>query len=299
MRKISYKSNAFYKVLLIYFLLQTSILMLYFVNDSINTKALREAVPWDNVLLFRGLMFITIIATNIFIIYLLKKLYQYINTSEKARIESAKHAYLEGELKIYRKHRHDMKNHLLIIYELAKNQKYEDLKKYLTTYYKEINTALLNIETGVDELDMLFATKFGKYKENDISLTFNCSTRLCIHDNYLLDFVSLFSNILDNAMEASIKVPNRENRMISVNITEDKLDYMFVVTNSTLPMSSVKKFRAEGFTTKRKKGPHGLGLSIIENLVAKYKGTLNIEILNNRFFQVKIEIPKHMVYPHK
>jgi hypothetical protein len=37
----------------------------------------------------------------------------------------------------------------------------------------------------------------------------------------------------------------------------------------------------------------GLGLGIIRKIVSKYNGNIEIEIFNELFYQVKIEIPKH------
>lgn len=296
MRKQTHRQNPFYKVLLIYFVLQISTLMLFFVNDSLNGQLLQQRINFDSVIIFRVYIFIILIFTNVFILYLLKKLYIYINSAEMSKIESAKYRYLETELKVYRKHRHDMKNHLMIIYQLSNSSKYDELQNYISKYYKDITKTKLSIETGIDELDMLFANKFSQFRAADIPFTFNKSTLLDLGDGCVIDLVSLFSNILDNAYEACQKVKNESDRLISINITEDQLDYIFVVTNATLPMAPVNRFRMEGVSTKAKKKGHGLGLSIIENLVNKYDGISNFEVLNDKFFQVKIEIPKHSLF---
>lgn len=296
MRKQTHRHNPFYKVLLIYFVLQISTLMLFFINDSLNGQLLQNRINFDSVVVFRIYIFIIFIFTNVFILYLLKKLYIYINSAEKSKIESAKYRYLETELKVYRKHRHDMKNHLMIIYEFSNSSRYEELQNYISKYYKDITKAKLSIETGIDELDMLFANKFSQFRASDIPFTFNKSTYLNLDDTCVIDLVSLFSNILDNAYEACQKVKSKNDQLISINIMEDPLDYIFVVTNTTLPMAPLNRFRIEGVSTKAKKKGHGLGLSIIENLVSKYDGISSFEVLNDKFFQVKIEIPKHSLY---
>jgi len=142
----------------------------------------------------------------------------------------------------------------------------------------------------------LLANKFVHLREKDIPFTFNANVKMRIGDSCVLDFVSLFSNIIDNAYEACSKIADKNDRLISINISDDKLDYIIVVTNTTLPIRNISRFRKEGASTKSKKTNHGLGLSIIENLVHKHEGMINFEVLNDRFFQVKIEVPKHVLH---
>ncbi len=92
-------------------------------------------------------------------LYLIKKIYIYIRRSEKSQLELLKFKYLENDLKAYRQHRHDMKNHLTVIYELVKNKKYNDLEVYTKEYMDKSNHKLQALESGSDEVDVLLYHK--------------------------------------------------------------------------------------------------------------------------------------------
>ena len=83
--------------------------------------------------------------------------------------------------------------------------------------------------------------------------------------------------------------------MISINIEDDQLDYIFVITNAFVKNDKINEFTNDGFTTKADSNNHGLGLGIIHKLVEKYKGKIYIDIFNEIFYQIKIELPKHLL----
>lgn len=231
--------------------------------------------------------------TNGFLLYLLKKVFILNRKYEKIELELLKYQYLENDLKMYRQHRHDMKNHLTVIYELVQNKKYDDLHDYTKQYLDNTTKKLRQINTGADELDVLIYNKLDSAKHHAIETDFSCMTEFNISHHAVIDIVSILSNLLDNAIEANRKINIPSERMLSINIGEDQLDYVIVVTNAFIVENTPNHFLKDGFTTKRDKKNHGLGLGIIHKLVDKYKGVVYIDIFNNKFYQIKIEIPKH------
>ena len=194
---------------------------------------------------------------------------------------------------MYRQHRHDMKNHLTVMYELVQNEKYDDLKEYTKRYIDTTSKKLRQISTGADEIDVLIYNKLDTAKVNHIETDYHCITQLDISHHSIIDIVSILSNLLDNAIDANKKISEPSERMISINISDDQLDYAFVVTNAFIQDISPHNFIRDGFTTKTDQVNHGLGLGIVHKIASKYKGSVNIEIFNEKFYQVKVEIPKH------
>lgn len=233
--------------------------------------------------------------TNGFLLYLLKKVFILNRKHEKIELELLKYQYLEHDLKMYRQHRHDMKNHLTVMYELVSDGKYDDLQEYTKGYIDSTTRKLRQINTGTDELDVLIYNKIDVAKDHMIDTDYHCTTELIISHHSVIDVVSIMSNILDNAIEANKKITTASDRMLSINISDDQLDYLLVVTNAFVPTMDPSKFSLDGFTTKNDINNHGLGLGIVHKMVEKYKGNISVEVFNDKFYQIKVEIPKHAV----
>jgi sensor histidine kinase regulating citrate/malate metabolism len=175
----------------------------------------------------------------------------------------------------------------------VKSEKYSDLKDYTKQYIDNTSKKLRQINTGADELDVLIYNKLDTANHHSIETDFICPTSFNMSHHAVIDIVSILSNLLDNAIEANRRIVTPSERMLSININEDQLDYVIVVTNAFIQEASPSRFLMDGFTTKRDVKNHGLGLGIIHKLVDKYKGTVYIDIFNDKFYQIKIEIPKH------
>jgi len=238
------------------------------------------------------LLLIILVSNSVFMLYLIKKIYINIRRSEKSQLELIKYKYLETDLKAYRQHRHDMTNHLTVIYELVKAGKYKDLEDYTKDYMSKTHKKLKSLESGSDEVDVLLHHKIHDARHSNISVDYNVQPVFDISHYALTDVVSIFSNLLDNAIEANMAIKDQSQRALNITINQDPLDYIVVVTNTFLPTKAIDRFSLDGYTTKEDKKNHGLGMGIISKIVDKYQGHMKIEVLNNVFFQVKIELPK-------
>ena len=99
----------------------------------------------------------------------------------------------------------------------------------------------------------------------------------------------LFSNIIDNAIEAVKDVPDPSKRLIGLCLSEEPSairieSYNYFagtrkIVNGTLP------------TSKAQKNGHGLGLKSISYFVNEYRGKIEIRIKDDMFF-LDISIPK-------
>lgn len=279
-----------YRYFIIYFILITFAFMLIYalMTNTANALDVRR-------LMIIPLLIIIFIFTNLFALYLLKKVFILNRKYEKVEMELIKYRYLESDLKLYRQHRHDMKNHLTVMYELCKNKNYDDLELYTQQYIQKTSNKLQQVNTGADELDVLIYNKIDQAKAKSIAVDYHCRTELIINNHSVIDIVSIFSNLMDNAIEANKAISSPNGRMISINIEDDQLDYVFVVTNAFINDALHNRFSTDGFTTKSDKQNHGLGLGIVYKLVHRYNGKISIDVFNDKFFQIKVELPKHVL----
>lgn len=208
---------------------------------------------------------------------------------EKQRCE-----FIENELQSYRRHRHDMKNHLLVLHELARQGQLEELQTYVTHYSDTVlNPSLISVDTGSEELDILLISKIEAARAKGITFQFTCSSVVPISPRKIPTVISLFANVLDNALEAAQAVPDPESRLIILHLYDDPLDMIAVLTN-TFPDSQTPNLRRlfqEGYSQKSPE--RGRGLSIVQNIIRRLEGQMKVDLYQEKFFQIKLELPKH------
>lgn len=92
----------------------------------------------------------------------------------------------------------------------------------------------------------------------------------------------LFSNILDNAMEAVSSIQDPSMRIIGLALRKEGGRFLIEEYN----YFEGERFRdEEGFkTTKKQKNGHGLGLKSIKAIAEEYDGNVEITVKDNMFF---------------
>ncbi len=103
------------------------------------------------------------------------------------------------------------------------------------------------------------------------------------------EFSSIVGNLLDNALQALSEVESSGKWVkLSTNLC-DKNYFIVEVTNShhTLSREHLKKILTPGFTTKKEEG-HGYGMSVVQDIVNKRDGVLEIETEPETRFRILI-----------
>lgn len=101
-----------------------------------------------------------------------------------------------------------------------------------------------------------------------------------------IDLSVLIGNLLDNAMEACMELPQEKDRFIRIYIDRIKKQLYISVTNS---MKGKAKRLGARFLS-RKGGNHGFGLYRIDSIVAKYGGYVNRQT-EEGVFATEITLP--------
>lgn len=112
-----------------------------------------------------------------------------------------------------------------------------------------------------------------------------------IVDGSLLSFMkpqhiySMFSNLLDNAIEAASKLEVEDKKIVKLNVTKVKNNVLISIENYT--NNSPKMFNGLPLTTKENKERHGYGMKSVKRTVERYNGILSVKIIDSVFI-VKI-----------
>lgn len=175
---------------------------------------------------------------------------------------------------------HDMKNHLLVLEGSqgtdAAHKMAEQLRLQIADYENYVHT-------GNDFLDIIIRDKarIAQEKQIDLSVVIHFSAGSFIEP---LDISTIFGNALDNAIEASEKLP-AEQRLITVKAADIRDMLVITIENNAADMLTKDKR-----TTKTDSFLHGFGLSNIKKAAAKYDGQCTIKADDGTFI-LKIMIP--------
>lgn len=269
------------------------ILITLLINNNF-MKELNYFQPADREV-FELILGMIIFIINFCVIFVIKGLYIASKQEKEKNLDLLRYQHIEEQKRLYIRQKHDMKNHLMVISELAKEKEYSRLDKYLVEYQKEVEQSFMLVDTGCKELDILFYTKIQKAKQLYMDVNFKCSTGIKCSNKRILDLISISSNILDNALEACETIDDDNKKEIFIEIYDDVVDHIFIVKNTFNKMQEVNKtkiFKA-GFSTKGSK-ERGEGLYIVKKKVSKLNGKFHVDIMD-QYFQIKIEIPKYMM----
>ena len=193
------------------------------------------------------------------------------------------YAYYQDKLKDEERIRsiyHDMKNHLLV---LEGSQGTDETRRMARDLRSQIADYENYIHTGNDFLDIIIRDKAEKAREKqiDFSAFIDFSGVDFIEP---LDISTLFGNGIDNAIEASEKLP-QEQRVILVKAGKVQ-DFVSILIEN----NCADEAHADGHTTKADKFLHGFGISNMKKVAEKYGGSCTTTQENGKF-TLKILLP--------
>ena len=193
-------------------------------------------------------------------------------------------AYYQEKLKDEEKVRsvyHDMKNHLLVLQRQINSPETAEMVEKLQSQVAMYGDYE---HTGNDILDIILKEKSETAREMHIALSVTADLN-GVDFIEPLDVSTIFGNGLDNAIEASEKLPE-EQRAILVKAGRVQNFFSVLIENSCLQNREYTKQR----TTKNDDFLHGFGISNMRKAAEKYDGQLTIKCENEKF-TLKILIP--------
>lgn len=145
----------------------------------------------------------------------------------------------------------------------VENQEYDAAEQYLNSVTQEQTDRLFLVNSRHAILDALFNTKATEAIQKGIEIDFELNDLSALPFD-VSDMAVLFSNLLDNAIEACEKIEG--DRVIRVSAVL-KQSFLFSVRNTTLPVE-IKNDTIQ--TTKPNASLHGFGISNIKLILNKY-----------------------------
>ncbi|WP_438348531.1 GHKL domain-containing protein [Paenibacillus sp. FA6] len=172
--------------------------------------------------------------------------------------------------------RHDMMNHLQVLGGLMDLQLHDKVNDYLKQLTKESKVSEMSLRIKNPILMVLFQSKWELAQTKNIQMNFEVD-----QNDYngveSMDLARIYSNLLDNAIEATESYSGEQLKQIRVICKTVGTKYIFEVENpAELTAKEQKNLFQYGYTTKESKGAlRGNGLMIIKRTVEKYKGEID------------------------
>ena len=181
--------------------------------------------------------------------------------------------------------RHNYHNHIQTMEAFLELSRMDELQKYLNEMKSDMASMEVVLRTGNTKADAILNSKIALMKKHNISLdvTAIVPKEIPIKGTELSVFIG---NLLDNALDACLKIEDERKRFIRIYIDILKGQFYISVTNSM-----VGKASKLGNNYLSNKGlNHGYGLWSVDQIVKKYNGFVNRQC-EEGVFATEVMIP--------
>ena len=166
--------------------------------------------------------------------------------------------------------RHDYRNHIQTMKVLAANGDMNAIREYLDMLDTDLNTVDTVIKTGNPMADAILNSKISLAQSRRIAV--HCDAHIPVQLKMSeLDLCCIIGNLFDNAIEASLQLPE-EQRLIRVYMDMKGTQLYISFTNFTASKKLPKL--GKRFATTKGDG-HGFGLVRIDSIIERLDGYLS------------------------
>ena len=233
------------------------------------------------------------VVSSIVLLYFMRKMYQKEQEEQKIRFfeeyETLSKQYqtqAEQASQQVAELRHDFDNQMQVFSGLMQSDAVEDamqLAKELQTRFQDQKLKLQYCENTIANVILQQTAETCRKKQ--INFEVRCSLPEMLNIRRV-DLCSLLINPLQNAIQASEKVPEGE-RQISCSIWQENSMVFFRIRNRKANEVQVQDGKFQ--TTKQDKSRHGFGIDILEHIAKSYGGTADASY-DDQFFTIVIQL---------
>ena len=180
------------------------------------------------------------------------------------------YAEVENMYRQIRGWRHDYRSHIQTMKAHAAENDWEAVRAYLDTLETDLATVDTAVKTGNPMADAILNSKISLARSKRIQVRADASVPVAL-DISELDLCVILGNLFDNAIEASLALPERE-RLIRVYM-EMKGEQLYLSFTNFTAAGKLKK-RGGRFRSTKGEG-HGFGLVRIDAIVERLGGWLS------------------------
>ena len=177
-----------------------------------------------------------------------------------------------------RKVRHEFRNHLAVIGAKIDSDDKEGAKEYISRISDSVEHSGDIIKSGNPVIDYLVNSKISRLDQTKVIVSGYVSGFSDIDE---ADIACLIGNLLDNAIDAEMKISDVSKRRIELHFLTQNQNRIIVCKNTI--EESVLKNNPDLKTTKDDPLSHGIGHKVIEEVASKYYGFVNYSEIDDMF----------------
>ena len=185
-------------------------------------------------------------------------------------------------LSTLRANTHEFLNKLQVISGLLQMNRPEDAQKYIgqiAAVHEHITAPILKLIRNTSVAALILG-KASHMRELDIDMILLSNSELPEQSKYLstTELVTVVGNLMENAIEASYAILEREKRAVALQITENERGLLIMVSDAGEGISNedLPRIFERGFSTKAATG-RGMGMSLIREIVDSHGGTIDVD----------------------
>ena len=218
---------------------------------------------------------------NLFIIYVFRSMYRY-NKLEKTSLVEQKeiltkeYQFIRTYCELEAKRLHEVKHTYLYLLNCIEEGKLESAKECLNTHLENTRNREWKIWTGFMDLDCILNYEYERMQQQKIKFTQKIELyKLPVKGE---DMMIIMGNLLENAMEASMKCQIEERR-IELTIQQINEIVFLDVKNSISDTVNLNGFQSQ----KADKIMHGWGMKNIKQIVDENHGEMQCACKDGMF----------------
>lgn len=202
---------------------------------------------------------------------------------QKKDFEQIKYTELKNIYEQITAQRHDFKKQIYAIKKYIDDGDINSVKRYIDTLVSNLNEPIDYIHTNNQILDYILNAKISSNPNLHFVITGEIQPINCISE---LDIASLLGNMLDNAIDATLKNKNQSPIELSFFV---KQHHQNIICKNSIE-ESVLTTNPNLKTTKKEKLIHGYGIKNMKKIVSKSAGFIEF-FEEDKKFCVHIALP--------
>ncbi|MBE6884694.1 MAG: sensor histidine kinase [Ruminococcaceae bacterium] len=180
------------------------------------------------------------------------------------------YAEVENMYRTMRGWRHDYRSHIQTLKSFAVSGDMDSIQSYLNLLDTDLSTVDTVIKTGNKMTDAIINSKISLARARSIPVKADAHVPVALTVSEL-DLCIILGNLFDNAIEASLTLPEEE-RMIRLYMDIKGSQLYISLTNLT---AQKKQTKQNGRFLSTKGTGHGFGLVRIDDIIERYGGYLS------------------------
>lgn len=208
---------------------------------------------------------------------------QTLSLREKYAIENMK--LMRGTQESTRRERHEMRHHVALIAEMLSSGQKERAQAYTNSLLDKVDALPSDTYSSNPMINAIVGRYLNEAKAEGVAVNadIRCEERVMLRDDELC---VLLTNMLENAMEACMKMPEESERFIRFKLRATE-DHLIAACENSTDAELMISANENVATSKASAESHGFGIPVMRQIAEKHNGKFSVACAKG-VFSVKV-----------